>query len=104
MTIPMHFHQAIVTKWLAPTSTLPSRVKATAQAGSLTLSWDSDLDVAENHARVAMALVRKLGWVPELGRYEAIWHAGAVPGLPHGYVFVAGGDVVPVTFAAEVAA
>jgi len=90
----LHFHQAIQTKWLAPTNTKPSRVKASCRDGNLTLSWDYGLDQGENHARVAMALVRKLGWTPDKGKYPVYWHAGAAHPIPNGYVFVGGGDVV----------
>ena len=54
--------QAIITKYLGPTNFRGSRVKATAQAGSITLSWDDALGVDENHLRAALALCKKFGW------------------------------------------
>ena len=54
--------QAIVTKYLRPTDCRGSRVKATAQAGSVTVEWDDALDADENHGRAAAALARKFGW------------------------------------------
>lgn len=93
-----HFHQAIVTKWLSPSHTKGSRIKASAEAGSLTIPWDYSLNVEDNHASAAMALVRKLGWIPENGHYESHWHGGAIPTHKNGYVFVAGGDAVPLKF------
>lgn len=71
--------QAIVTKWLAPTNHRGSRVKAYAQAGSLTVHWDYALDVPENHRRAAMAFAAKYGW-------EGEWVGGAMPD-GNGYCF-----------------
>jgi hypothetical protein len=56
--------QAIVTKYLGPTDFRGSRVKATADAGSITIGWDDALDTNENHDRAARALCIKLGWKP----------------------------------------
>lgn len=71
--------QAIMTAFLAPTNHRPARVKATADAGSITVSWDHALGVDDNHKRAAMALADKLGW---LGH----WHGGSLPGS--GFAFV----------------
>lgn len=73
-------YQAIQTKFIPVTDTRPSRVKAWAQAGSVTLSWDDSLNVDANHARVALALAAKMQWD---GKYIG----GALPG--RGYAFVA---------------
>lgn len=54
--------QAIVTKFIPATNTRGSRVKASAQAGSVTLGWDHRLDPAGNHKAAAIALVRKYEW------------------------------------------
>jgi hypothetical protein len=54
--------QAIVTKFIGPTNHRGSRIKATAQAGSLTLSWDHALNSDGNHRAAALALVEKLKW------------------------------------------
>jgi hypothetical protein len=79
--------QAITTKYLGPTNHRGSRVKATAQAGSITLGWDDALDVAANHARAALALANKFGWaMGALDRY----HGGALPD-GRGYCFVIDG-------------
>ena len=51
--------QAIVTKYLGPTNNRCARVKATAQAGSVTISWDCALDVDANHDAAAIALAVK---------------------------------------------
>lgn len=74
--------QAIVTKWFGPTNARGSRIKATADAGSKTVSWDFALSVEQNHERAAAALATKLGW-SDYGRYVG----GSLPG-DKGHVFV----------------
>ena len=70
---------AIVTKFLPPTNHRGARIKAMSDAGSLTVSWDYEVGVPENHLRAAEALMQKLGWDwPIVG--------GALPGS--GYAFV----------------
>lgn len=54
--------QAIITKYIGPTNVRGSRVKATAQAGSVTLEWDDALNRDDNHMAAAKALATKLGW------------------------------------------
>lgn len=51
----------ITTRYLGPTDHKPSRVKATAGSGrTITLAWDHELSVTENHAAAAAALAGKL--------------------------------------------
>ena len=71
--------QAISTKYIGPTNTRGSKVKATADAGSVTLHWDDALNSYDNHAAAAIALANKFGWG---GR----WAGGSVHNA--GYVFV----------------
>ena len=54
--------QAILTKKLPCTNTRPSRMKASCQAGSLTVSYAYDLNIEENHERACALLIAKLGW------------------------------------------
>lgn len=56
--------QYIQTKYLSPTNTKGSRVKAWTSYGkqSLTISWDYSLSGDENHAKAAMKLAEELGW------------------------------------------
>lgn len=54
--------QAIETKYLGPTNTRGGRIKATSDAGSMTVPWDYSLGVQDNHRAAAAALVAKLGW------------------------------------------
>ena len=70
---------AIETKFIPCTNYRPSRVKATCQAGSLTLSWDDALDVDGNHQAAAKALARRLNWAGK-------WVGGHLP--KRGYVFI----------------
>lgn len=55
-------YQAITTRFLGPTDTKDSRVKAFAEAGSVILNWDHALNSDENHCRAAMALAAKFKW------------------------------------------
>ncbi len=64
--------QAIATRFLGPTDFRGSRVKATCQAGALTLSWDDACGIDDNHTAAARALATKLGWA---GR----WVVGGLP-------------------------
>jgi hypothetical protein len=73
-------YQAITTKYLGPTEVRGSRVKATAEAGSVILTWDDSKNTDQNHQAAARALAVKFGW-------DGIWHGGALPGNG-GYVFV----------------
>jgi hypothetical protein len=76
----MLIRQAIVTKFLAPTNFKGSRVKATAEAGSVTLSWNHALNGDRNHAAAAQALAQKYKW-------DGAYYAGGIPGHS-GYAFV----------------
>jgi hypothetical protein len=55
--------QAIVTKFLGPTNHRGSRIKATAQAGAVTLGWDYGLSQDGNHRAAAIALANRFGWL-----------------------------------------
>ena len=64
--------QAIVTKFIGPTNHRSARVKATAAAGSIFVTWDDALDVNANHTRAALQLARKYGWT-------GTWEGGGMP-------------------------
>ena len=55
-------YQAIVTKYIGPSNTKGSRIKATAAAGSITVHLDHALNIEENHAKAAEALANKFNW------------------------------------------
>ena len=65
--------QAIQTKYLSPTNTRGSRVKASCQAKSKTLPWDHALNPSGNHTRAAKALATELGW------NYGTWVSGELP-------------------------
>lgn len=73
-------YQAIQTRYIGPTNYRGSRVKATAEAGSVTLSWDNALNATDNHRIAAETLADKYGWPKNM-------IGGALPGGP-GYVWV----------------
>jgi hypothetical protein len=54
--------QAIETKYFGPTNTRGGRVRASAQAGKLSVAYDHGLNVEDNHAAAAIKLAKKLGW------------------------------------------
>jgi hypothetical protein len=54
--------QAIITKYIGPSNVKGVRIKATCQAGSITLSWDHALNADGNHCAAAKALAEKWGW------------------------------------------
>lgn len=64
--------QAIVTKYIGPTNTRGSRVKATASAGSVTLQWDCSLNADDNHMVAAETLAAKFKW-------KGAWFGGGMP-------------------------
>lgn len=65
--------QAIVTKFFGPTNSRGSRIKATCQAGSITVPWDFSLGSEGNHDAAAKALAVKLDW-------KGAWFSGGMPG------------------------
>jgi hypothetical protein len=73
--------QAITTKYLPATNFRGSRIKATAQAGSVTVPWDDALGVEANHRQAACALMAKFGW----NTHSRIIGSGATVA---GYAFV----------------
>lgn len=54
--------QAILTKFIGPTNTLPTRVRASSHAGTMVISYDHEFTGEANHVRAARALAVKLGW------------------------------------------
>ena len=74
--------QAITTRYLGPCNVLGSRVKASCEAGSVTLTWNHALNTQKNHIAAAKALATKLEWY---GYYVG----GGMDHLSHrGYAFV----------------
>lgn len=73
-------YQAIVTKYIGPTNTRGSYIKASASAGNVTFAYDDSLSSNANHAAAAEKLATKFKW-------RGHWYSGGMPG-GHGYVFV----------------
>lgn len=71
--------QAITTKFIAPTNSRPARIKATADAGSVTVSWDHSKGISDNHRAAALTLADKFAWPRDL-------IGGSLPGS--GFAFV----------------
>jgi hypothetical protein len=65
--------QAILTQYLPATNVKGSRVKATCQAKSKTVSWDHALNTDDNHKEAAKALATDLGW------NYGTWVGGGLP-------------------------
>lgn len=68
--------QAITTRYIGPANVRGTRVKASCNAGSLTMDWDHDLNHEGNHKAAAKALVAKLGW-------GGTWAAGSLKSSGH---------------------
>lgn len=74
--------QAIETRFLGPTNHRGARVTARANAGRVTIGWNFESSVEQNHWRAAEALAVCLGWA-----WGDHWVCGgSADGL--GYVFV----------------
>ncbi|MGZ8888002.1 MAG: hypothetical protein ACXW1D_00420 [Halobacteriota archaeon] len=76
--------QAIHTKYFGPTNSKGSRIKATCDAGSVTIPYPHELSGMDCYKAAADALVKKLGWT------DAYYGELVGGGLPNngGYVFV----------------
>lgn len=85
-------YQAITTRYIGPTNVRGSRVKATAEAGSVTLHWDDSLNSDNNHKAAALELATKFGW-------KGNWYGG---GTADGCVFVCTRDDGPDFVTADV--
>lgn len=77
--------QTIITKYLGPTKTKGSRIKAkpSGNVKQVTIAFDYSLNDEGNHALAAQMLLNKLGWRGE-------WRMG---GTDKGYVFVNVNDI-----------
>lgn len=73
---------AIFTRYLGPTDTKGSRIKATARGLSVTIPLNHALDLTERHEKAAWALMVKHGW-----NDRDVALAGETPD-GKGYVFV----------------
>jgi TRAP-type C4-dicarboxylate transport system substrate-binding protein len=74
----MYARQAIVTKYLSPTNFRPARIKATAQAGSMTFEWNHGNNPDENHYKAALAFAKAKGWDTDGHGFGALPSGGYV--------------------------
>jgi hypothetical protein len=82
--------QAIETRFYGPTNHRGARVKATCEAGTITVPWDDGLGVDENHDAAALALLRRLGW------HDRVWYRGTTKGSRGNvYVCTTAGGMLP---------
>lgn len=73
---------AITTKFIGPTNSKGSRIKATCQAGSITVPYTYETSIDGQHHKAALALAEKLGWTGQ-------WAGGSNPnGTGNVYVLV----------------
>jgi hypothetical protein len=79
--------QAIETRYFGPTDTRGSRIKAKAQAGFLYMPYAHELGTEENHARAALALADKYGWLKD---GDTLRCGGSADGRGNVYVIVRG--------------
>lgn len=54
--------QTITVKYLGPTNTKGTRIKASCEGGSVTVSRDYSAEVEQDYMRAAKALKDKMGW------------------------------------------
>lgn len=85
--------QAIITKYLGPTNSRGSRIKATCERGSVTISYMHDVGREHAHAMAAWALVEKFakedahdGHPAGISPWSGQYVCGGLPG--GGCVFV----------------
>ena len=90
MTTPAY--QAIETKYLPATNTRGSRIKASCQRGSLTVSYPSELSGSDCHVYAARRLCEKFIAEDEKRGIVSLtnpWAANRIcGGVKHGYVHV----------------
>lgn len=80
--------QTITTKFIGPTNTKGSRVKATCWLGSVTVGWDHALNTEQNHEEAAQAMVDKLN--DDRSHTDSRWSIVAQGHMPDGkgYAFI----------------
>lgn len=81
--------QAIRTKYIGPTDTKGARIKATAQAGSVTIPYPHEMSGMHCHAAAAAALIDKLDF--PRGEYDG----GQLPDGSYCFVLRGSGGIAP---------
>lgn len=88
--------QAIITKYIAPTNTRCTRVKAECERGKITISWNAALDVGGNHRAACDALcarfdaedVTKYGQPLKKSRWSSPKASGQIPDGRYVFCFI----------------
>ena len=75
--------QAIQTRYLGPTATKGTRIRASSYGGSVTISYQHNLTLTENHLAAAQALQLRLQWTGTLA-------SGTLPNGDVAHVFTVG--------------
>lgn len=87
--------QAIITKYISPTNTKSSRIKAECGRGSITIPFDHSGDIESAHVSAASALCAKFVSedVKRYGSQKTTWqlprHVGCLPSGEYAHVFTA---------------
>lgn len=80
--------QAIITKYFGPGNVRGSRIKATAAAGSVTMSYDYCLNPDDNHRKAAELLCVKMGWVSSPNNLYTTLVQGQLPNGDNVFTFI----------------
>jgi len=77
--------QAIQTKYIAPTNSRGSRIKAWCATGSKTISYPYSLNIDQAHYAAAQQLLVQLDWV---GPHYGVLEQGCLPNGDYCHVLV----------------
>ncbi len=88
--------QAIIAKYIPPTNYKPGRVKATCERGSLTVSWDHELEAGENMRAACDSLcarfdaedLKKYGALSDKARWSRPKASGQIPSGEYVFCFI----------------
>ena len=99
---PIHARQAIVTRYLCPTNTKPSRIKATCDRASLTITFPQGESIVDAHAVAVRALLAKFAKEDGTERSWPSFERWVCGGMPQSskdaYVWVQLPDLYRYTF------
>ena len=103
-SVPIHARQAIVTRYLGPTDTRPSRIRASCDRGSLTISMPLEYSGADAHAVAVRELLANFALEDGSSRSWPAFERWVCGGMPQSskdaYVWVQ----LPAPFSAAVEA
>lgn len=77
--------QAIQTRYIGPTNTRDSRIKAWCAAGSITIPYPHELNGQAVHRKAAEELREKLGWTKP--HYGEVLLGGCLPNGDYCFIF-----------------